>query len=290
MKIGDYIKYKYNSANIDNIVNELNEYSGSSSNTTSTLKQEQLNWRVLDIKDGNVRIISEIPTASTITLFGVDGYNNAVYLIDKVCNQLYNSELAVNVQNLKLEDIIEKMTTTAIEQAESYQNKVPVKYGQEREYKTKNLEYPTIYENEKDSIIDGNKNGILELSQQQEPIIGSKNASTTLKVRQTYWYKDMLQTDFNNEIYYNIFISNEKNEAFNYWLSTRCVHALTSQVGFDIRRVNEKYIGSSLNLCNSARTGEEENTMSFRPVITLKRNVTIENGDGLTPETAYEII
>ncbi len=68
IKIGDYVKYTPDTASTTEILQELNTYSGADANTTSTLTQESLNWRVLDVKDGQVRLISELPTTSTIAL------------------------------------------------------------------------------------------------------------------------------------------------------------------------------------------------------------------------------
>ena len=103
IKIGDYVKYTPDTASTDAILQELSTYSGSDANTTSTLTQESLNWRVLDIKDGQVRLISELPTTSKIILNGYNGYNNAVKLLDDTCSILYtNKKLASKVQNIKI--------------------------------------------------------------------------------------------------------------------------------------------------------------------------------------------
>ena len=113
IKIGDYVKYVPETAKTDSIIQELNAYSGLADNTTSTLTQENLNWRILDIQNGQVRLISEVPTTVKITLKGYNGYNNAVKLLDDTCNTLYNnSKLASKVQNLKMEDIQDKMNET----------------------------------------------------------------------------------------------------------------------------------------------------------------------------------
>ena len=86
IKVGDYVSYTPDQASTDEILEELKIYSGTIANTSETLTQEpELKWRVLDAKDGNVRLISAEPTKSTITLFGAKGYNNAVYLMDKTC-------------------------------------------------------------------------------------------------------------------------------------------------------------------------------------------------------------
>lgn len=60
VKVGDYIKYTPDTASTDTILQELNTYSGSSENTASTLRQESLNWRVLDIKRWTSKINKRI--------------------------------------------------------------------------------------------------------------------------------------------------------------------------------------------------------------------------------------
>lgn len=112
IKVGDYVSYIPDQASTDEILKELKTYSGSDANSSSTLKQEMdLKWRVLDVKDGKLRLISDKATTSLITLSGSKGYNNAVYLLDKTCKTLYNNlKLASNVQNLKIEDIQDHLT------------------------------------------------------------------------------------------------------------------------------------------------------------------------------------
>ena len=105
--IGAYIKYTPDAVSeetINNLIAELGTYSGSESNTKETLKQEMdLNWRVLDVKDGQVRLISETPTSSKIELKSYDGYNNVVKLLDDVTSTLYNNtKLVSKVQNIKI--------------------------------------------------------------------------------------------------------------------------------------------------------------------------------------------
>ena len=111
IKVGDYIRYTPDTVTKDDknyktLISNLETYSGSDNNTESTLNQDKLNWRVLDVKDGNVRLISAEPTTSKITLNGYNGYNNAVKLLDDTCSTLYNNlKFSNNVQNLKIEDI-----------------------------------------------------------------------------------------------------------------------------------------------------------------------------------------
>ena len=161
IKVGDYISYTPDGASTENILQELATYSGSKNEyTTSTLTQEidketGLKWRVLDVKDGKVRLISDRPTTSKITLSGAKGYNNAVYLLDKTCKTLYNnSKLASNVQNLKIEDIQDYLAYDYTQYTNS--NVDTGKYGGTKEYEA-NKNYPNIFAKEKTGWVNGIK-------------------------------------------------------------------------------------------------------------------------------------
>ena len=67
VKVGDYVSYTPDTvSNTDikytTLISNLGTYSGSDANTTSTLTQENLKWRVLDVQNEQVRLISEVPT------------------------------------------------------------------------------------------------------------------------------------------------------------------------------------------------------------------------------------
>lgn len=283
IKIGDYISYIPDAASTDEILEELKIYSGSTNNTTSTLRQEELKWRVLDVKDGKVRLISATPTnqdktnaQNTIALSGAKGYNNAVYLLDKTCKTLYNnSKLASNVQNLKIEDIQDHLTYDY----KQYQNSNvdTGKYGGMKEYTT-NKNYPNIFAKEKTGCVDGTQGTELNLSEQTVPINETKTtAKEKIKVTQTYWYKAMTLSDFKNSIYYDLFINNGSN--YNaYWTSSRCSNVNSAGAGFYVRYVNSGEIGAG-SLCISGND-EYSGTCAFRPVITLNSDVQVTSGDG----------
>ena len=245
IKVGDYISYTPDGASTENILQELATYSGntdSTKNTTSTLTQEidketGLKWRVLDVKDGKVRLISDRPTTSKITLHGAKGYNNAVYLLDKTCKTLYNnSKLASNVQNLKIEDIQDHLAYDYTQYTNSYVD--TGKYGGTKEYTTyKN--YPNIFAKEKTGWVDGIQGAELSLSEQTTPINETKTtANEKIKITQTYWYKIMSANDFNGdskEMYYKLFTNNGEKNYNAYWMSSRCVGRCLlpcSQCGF----------------------------------------------------------
>lgn len=150
IKVGDYVSYIPDQASTDEILEELKTYSGYDANNSSTLKQEMdLKGRVLDVKDGKLRLISDNATTSSIKLSGSKGYNNAVYLLDKICKTLYNnSKLASNVQNLKIEDIQDHLIYDYTQYRTS---DTDLKYGETKEYTT-NKNYPYIFKNEKNRL------------------------------------------------------------------------------------------------------------------------------------------
>ena len=277
IKIGDYVKYTPDKASTDSILQELNTYSGSNANTTSTLTQESLNWRVLDVKDGQVRLISELPTTSKITLSGYNGYNNAVKLLDDTCSTLYsNSKFASKVQNLKIEDITVYMKTQPTEDT--------------TEYKPTNINYPKILEQEENQTVENSvTNNKLGVSEQHDFVTTGKATSATSTLKKTYWNKSMTSGDFKDSKYYELLINNGSNYA-TYWMSSRCVDAGSGGAGFDVRFVYSGCVGANL-LCNS-RDGESSYDYAFRPVITLNSNVQIDtanSGNGKTAEQGYAI-
>ena len=280
IKIGDYVKYTPDTvSNTDEkyttLISNLGTYSGSSANTTLT--QENLNWRVLDVKDGRVRLVSEMPTTSTIALSGYNGYNNAVKLLDDTCSILYNnSKLASKVQNLKIEDITTHMKIQPIEDT--------------TEYTPTNIDYPKILEQEENQIVEksttGNK---LKISEQNEFITG-KEISATSTLKRTYWNKSMTSEDFNSK-YYELFINNGSNYS-TYWISSRCITTSSYQGGFCVHYVYSANV-SAYGLCYSKdKDREYPNVCAFRPIITLNSNVQIDitnSGNGSTANDGYAI-
>ena len=282
IKIGDYVKYTPDTASTAEILQELNTYSGSNANTTATLTQESLNWRVLDVKDGQVRLISEVPTTSTITLSGYNGYNNAVKLIDDTCNVLYsNSKLASKVQNLKIEDIQEKMVET------NYSN-ITADYG--KKFTPVNKYYPNIVLKEKQQKVNGAEGTKLDVSEQTELINKTtKPQASSLEIKYTYWVKAMVTNDFKDSKYYELFINNGNNYNI-YWMSSRCINSDSYFATFCARIVNSNSVGGQ-GLSDSG-SGEGKPSNHFRPIITLNNNVQIDTANsrnGSTAEQAYII-
>lgn len=289
IKIGDYISFTPDKVSTDGILQELTTYSGSTSNTTSTLTQEMdketgLKWRVLDVKDGKVRLISDRSTTSTITLSGAKGYNNAVYLLDKTCKTLYNnSKQTSNVQNIKIEDIQDYLLSDYKQYPNEYGAKL--KYGETKEY-TENKNYPNLFAKEKTGWVDDVQGTGLELSEQNEILNETKSiANKKIKITQTYWYKTMTSGDFEKAKYYELFINNG-NHYSTYWMSSRSVLAGATSACFSVYVVKSGIVYADSLYFSSDRN--DFYSYALRPVITLNSNVQVTSGDG-SEGTPFEI-
>ena len=288
VKVGDYVSYTPDTvSNTDpkytTLISNLGTYSGSDANTTSTLTQENLKWRVLDVQNGQVRLISEVPTTSTITLSGYNGYNNAVKLLDDTCSTLYNnSKLANKVQNLKVEDITNHMTTQPVLDTKTYSP--TYKY------------YPQILVKEKDQTVNGKVGSELNLSEQTEYINQTtKQQVDTWTLKYTLYSQSMNSKDsFKDSKYYELFINNGNNYP-NHWMSSRgiCFASYDDGSCNAIFAVNLVYSGGVDAYSLYISDGREIlYNSAFRPVITLNSNVQIDttnSRNGSTVEQAYVI-
>ena len=281
VKVGDYVSYtpdELSNESLTTLKTNLNTYSGNSSSTANpAIKRDDLNWRVLDIQNGQVRLISETPTTSKIELYGYNGYNNAVKLLDDTCSTLYNnSKLASKVQNLKIEDITKYMPTQPTEDTTPYS--------------PTNKYYPEILLKEKGQTVNETTGTELNLSQQTEFINQkTKTQGDSWTLKKTIWIQNMNNTDSFKDIkYYKLFINNVSNYS-TYWMSSRCIDAYSDLAGFNVHIVGNGNINTEPNsLCNSLGS-ERSCAYAFRPVITLNSNVQAISGDGTTAERAYVI-
>jgi len=282
VKVGDYVTYTpdaLDSNALEKLKANLNTYSGKSDSTiNAAIDRQDLKWRVLDVQNGQVRLISETPTTSKIELYGYNGYNNAVKLLDDACSTLYtNKKLASRVQNLKIEDITKYMTTQPREDTTKY---LPI-----------NKYYPEILLQEKGQIVNGTTGNELDLSEQMEFINQTtKSQVTSLILKNTYWFQEMNNTNTFKDIkYYELFMNNGSNYS-SYWMSSRCVSAYSEYANFSVRCLGNECVGG-INLCNS-NGGEGFDSYTFRPIITLNSNVQIDtanSGNGSASDQAYAI-
>lgn len=281
IKIGDYVKYTPDTLDnnaLQTLKNNLNSYSGKSSSTVnSAINRDELNWRILDITDdGQVRLISAEPTTSKIELYGFNGYNNAVKLLDDSCSTLYtNSKLSSKVQNLKIEDITKYMKTKPADDTTVY--------------KPTNINYPKILEQEENQTIEATNASLsrIGISSQNEFVTG-RSTSSSNSLKKTYYKQPIGSADyFENSKYYEMFMKKDSsNYQKVYWVSSRCVNAGSWYADYYVRNVSSGNIDAGY-LYHSDNS-EGGNECGLRPVITLNTNVQVTEGEG-TMENPYKI-
>lgn len=272
IKVGDYVSYtpdELDETELNNLKTNLNNYSGADdSSENSLIKRDELNWRVLEVDEATAkikRLISATPTESQIRLFGMDGYNNAVKLIDDACSTLYtNKTLSNKVQNLKIEDII-------------MHKKTPVEVN-EKEFMLKNIKIPNILKQEENQIVEGSTLTKIGVSEQNDFITGSSKSSTSTLKYTGFSLKMDENTFFEDKIYYDLF-----SYWASYWISSRCIIPSDDNVSFYVRSMYSDRIDFYGMGCSYSWDKGDGTKFPFRPVITLNTNVRIDvtnPGDG----------
>ena len=227
-------------------------------NNTGDFKITDWKWKVLSIDEatGQVELIASAPTTGTVRLHGAQGYNNAVKLLNDACDSLYGDDTkGIEGRSVDIEDIEEYMTETALTEAHQYGS--TAQYGnQVSSAYTSNKNYPVIYAQEKNAVINGTKKETgLDLSEQTRFIersegtsIGAITTATSIQPYQTYWYKDatFMQTAFkdanNGTNYYSLFMPS--GTSTTYWMASRCVIPNSSICDFNVSFVYSGYVGS----------------------------------------------
>ena len=272
---GDYVAYT--PTGLESYVVNGN-YSGTGMNQTVT--KEELNWRVLDkTQEGKLRLISATPTETTVKLQGANGYNNAVYILDELCNTLYKGENAT-AKSLKIEDIQNKMNLSVW----NYNN--AASYGSTFN-PSNNKQYPLMFAQEMGQIVNG-RSGSLDLSEQPSIMTGTGTASTWT-VKYTYWYnQSMGASNYVDPMYHELFHTAATG---TYWLSSRCVNAGSSSALFHVRYV----ASSNVYAWGLFYSNGNESSLAYRvrPVVSLESNVEIDTSiagkDGTSPDKAWVI-
>lgn len=286
IKVGDIVHYEtkltanaVNNTKKAQLISDLGTYSGntdSNLNTDSSIVRDSLTWKVLDVKDGKIRLISAVPTSSQIRLYGANAYNNLVYLLDNACDTLYSIGGVGTAQNLKIDDIEEKLSNAGKKARNDFTSN-NVKYGEASDY---SAYFPNIYLNEvgcKKINNTDNSGNTLGLSEQKEQITGSSETTKNLKITLTYWEKEMVTSDFSQSEYFSIFFRDNLNNNYStYWLSSRCVFTSYWGAWFNVFRVKEGKINASSMFNNSGVSGGDVG--GLRPVVSLEPSIQL-SGD-----------
>ena len=135
-------------------------------------------WRVLEIDKTNqkVTLVPNEPTSNSVPLQGAQGYNNGVKLLNDACSNLYSMpSKGIIARSMNLEDVENKLTASALASArgDNYLKQASSAYSKENSY------YPSIYAQEKLSVIDGTQRSTgLDRSEQKILIGRTDNGAT----------------------------------------------------------------------------------------------------------------
>lgn len=275
--IGDYVNYQTKVSDatteqLDALNTKLTTYLSSDH---ASLSNEPLSWRVLDVVNGQLRLISADTTATSvptnkILLSSAQGYCNGVNLIDEACKTLYNSNYASKVQNLKIEDIETHLKTKPTLSDTSETLTV--------------YTYPAVLGlevNQKINGITGNLGVSEPIEELIEPANALKRVKADLEVKVTNISINMSTTSFENEIYYKLFMKKENSDSAYpyYWISSRGFSTYSNGISCSIRCVYTDVIsGVSMWYSNGTSYGD----YALRPIVTLNSNVSIGTGNGDT--------
>ena len=278
--IGSYVDYTpTNGSFSDHVGTRYSGWNKSPANTTLQT-DTNLNWRILFAKNGTLTLISDTTTGN-MGLFGANGYNNGVLLLNNACKAMYsNSSLGATGRNLSREDIEEKSSYDYTQYASPYSN--TGKYGGTRGYSSYSYRYyPAIFAKETTARVNGTQGKDYALNEQTSYITGTSNTSIT--AMQTYYNYTMNETFFvDNPTYLELFCYESGTETYlqKYWLSTRCIHLFEKYAAYRIAivAVSDIYMQTLYYSYNTTGGLNYE----LRPVVDIKiDSVNIgETGDG----------
>lgn len=262
IQVGDYVDYVP-----DNASNYLltEKTTGSIENNEAGIEQEELRWRILSINDdGTVDIISEEPISTEVYFKGVSGFNNAVYLINDLCEKQYsNEELGATARSLSLVDLENNMTDTGIEARDLYVAN-EVAYGNKKIYTEDNAYVPAIYVEYELDIANES------LAHYEQPTENTFAKPSTVTFIQTFYKLENLTGNyFESEDYYNL-IFNTVNGS---WLATRCIDCSSDTAMFGLFTIGDNEISGSVICASNGRSGSSQNYI--RPIVTLGEDIEI---------------
>ncbi len=261
ISVGDYFEYKIDENKKYNLQKEFTQ-----NNSDLELSAIKTNYRILNINnDGTIDLIAEeaILLSNNMLLGGSNGYNNAVYILNDICNSLYSTKYSTNARNLNLDDIHKYTTTKLIE----YNDNI-------KTYNMDSIYIPTIYEDEKNSIINNiHTNGVLLNSEGNNYITSNFKIVNSITLHETNNINKITKNNFINDIYYELFIEKNNKYYSPYYLSTRHIDATDESAIFGILSINNNEINNSK--LHDIYNNTYKSSLYIRPVITISNNVNI---------------
>ena len=279
LQMGDYVAYDELSSGEKNYSIDYTINGGESKADTQVLTTENLNWRVIGVNErGQLELISEKPTTSTVFLKGEKGYLNAENILNELSNQLYGKgKKAESARNINVNDINEIADITTDEKKKALDSN----YGNVWRYR-----FPTTDEVSGTRYMQSSKdNGkswsnITTAGYQKFRVPGDDNEISasnpgTREVTYSCYYYILSDKIKDNEIV-NMLLKGTESKNIKQWLASTCTFADTSYAFFYARIINDNgRIYHNMLYRSSGTTNNAK--LAFRPIVTLSATTKIEN-------------
>ena len=215
--------------------------------------------------DGSIDLISnESVSINSLKFKGAKSYNNIIYILNTILNELYSSKYSVNVRNININDINKYMKSNL----EIYSNNIKTYTNQN------NIYIPSLYENEIDSIINNQHlNGKIDKSENNSFIDSNYKIANTITLKEMNKLNNIVEDNFKSSIYYELFIE-KNNKYYNpYYISTRYSDTSEDNILFGIFGIKNNELYKS-NLYDS-NNNEYESSLFVRPIIRISNKVNL---------------
>ena len=310
MKVGDYVNYDPTlEANASDLTyTSTADKTGADSNqefNVATYKSAGYGWRVLGVKDGKIRLISEEFIGSGTyadnsrtyyTLYGQKVYINGIEELNKISGIFGHGKGAESATSITVEDINEitgyNPETAKYSQGdwEEYGNKVTYTRGEGTALSSNATNGKTWsgtqstfnYYDKTNKTFKALTSGSTEITSTAytygpatlkdgftQPVQGVDENGTYNEVNQMLFGKWTMTAD---KGYYRSFTGTGTEP--RYWLASDCASALSNDVGWGLRYVSNGGVCSNY-LCYSDGY-ERSDSYGVRPVVSLKSDVSLE--------------
>ena len=287
-KVGDYVNYKpaleTETDETKKTYSLTSDKSGVSGDPQTVAYESGLKWRILNINEdtGKIDIVSD-PTTAGVKFKGATGYNNGVYALNDICEQLYSSKAkGITARSINLEDMEKNLTPTGFAERNKYTLN-GVQYRTTKTYTGNYSYYPNSYKDTIGSGVDVSKDKADTITQPDivntvDPYKESTYSKTltsgyaqaptkNLTVTQTYYYIPINPTNYGAA-------SSVLSNSNHYWVASRFVHMGSSRANFGLRRANTDMYNNGLfdSNDNSATSGSNR----LRAIVSLDSSVLTE--------------
>ena len=290
INVGDIIIYEppIDESNKIGVYDWNNKYSTLKDTEIRTIKNtdpdfQTTKWRVLNIKNNIIEVVPYSINQGKVAIEGAEGYNNSVFLLNEICKSLYsNNSLGITARSINIEDFENIIKFLGNEKNFNAVKEKTVGYGKKssREFIYDKTWYPSIYEQEKNSMIDGvtnNRQNALEFSEGLDEVITDgikKQSKISIWPYQTYYGTNNYETTSNlllNEDYKYSEILMPNGNTTNYWIASRCIGYGDDGVHYDLRRMNNGFL-RAFRLYTSSDVSRKDEHEIF-PVITINKDL-----------------